>query len=183
MVQSGCYDRWWKTALICRYASVEHSTLFSQIYTQVILSRRCSPLHPPSFLQPFWLPHVVFYCPNLWCRAVVWFYSSCCVSSQGWLYFGGGQSDLCVDRSSLYTHLLKFIKTFESHLRKSAINDRPSSRVFGTLVKNSDHSDLVRASEESKVGPSGRTTIFWWLCMVYLRILLILLWSSSVLLA
>lgn len=82
---------------------------------------------------------------------------------------------MCVDRSSLYTHLLKFIKTFESHLRKSAINDRPSSRVFGTLVKNSDHSDLVRASEESKVGPSGRTMIFWWLCMVYLRILLILL--------
>lgn len=43
---------------------------------------------------------------------------------------GGGQIDL-------YTHLLKFIKACQSHLRKGAINDRHSSRVFGTPVKNS----------------------------------------------
>lgn len=89
---------------------------------------------------------------------------------------GGGQSNL-------YTHLLKFIKTCQSHLRKGAINDRHSSRVFGTPVKNSKHSDLVIASKESKVGPSGRTAVFWCLWALYSRIPLNLLWSSSDLLA
>lgn len=143
-----------------------------------------------STTSPFLPPTIsvascsMFYCPDVWCRAAVWFYSSCCVSSQRWLRFGGGQSDLCVDSSSLYTHLPKFIKTRESHLRKGAINDRPGSRFFGTPVKNLKHSDLVIGSKESKVSPSGRTAVFWWLLWVlYLRIPLSLLWSSSVLLA
>lgn len=119
-----------------------------------------SPFLPPTILVA---SCNVFYCPNLWCRAVVWFYSSCCVSSQRWLYFGGGQSDL-------YTHLLKFIKTCETHLRKDAIKDRRSSRFFGTPVKNSKHSDLVIANKESKVAPSGHTAVFWWLWVLYLRI-------------
>lgn len=139
-----------------------------------------SPFLPPTILVA---SCSMFYCPNLWSRAVVWFYSSCCVSSQRWLYFGGGQSDLCVDSSSLYTRLLKFIKTCESHLRKGAINDRPTSSFFGTPVKNSKHSDLVTASKESKVGPSGHTVVLWWLWVLYLRIPPSLLWSSPVLLA
>lgn len=85
------------------FADIKHSTLSSQIYTQVIITTKYPPPCPPSVLQPFsvaWCS--MFYCSNLWCGAAVWFYSSCCVSSQRLLYFGGGQSDL-------YTHLPKFI--------------------------------------------------------------------------
>lgn len=129
MVHWSCFDRWWKTALICGYASVEHSTLFSQIYTQVIITTKFPPPHPPSFLLTSVALCNMFYCPNLWCRAVVWFYSGCCVSFQRRLYFGGGQSDL-------YTYLLKFIKMCESHLRKGALSDRGNSSFLSHQSKH-----------------------------------------------
>lgn len=55
MVQSDCFDMWWKTVLICRYASIKHSTLFCQIYTQVIITTKCPLPRPPSVLHPFQL--------------------------------------------------------------------------------------------------------------------------------
>lgn len=56
MVESDCFDMWWKTVLNCKYASIKHSTLFSQIYTQVIIATKCPPPHLPSILQPVQLP-------------------------------------------------------------------------------------------------------------------------------
>lgn len=79
------------------------------------------------------------------------------MSSWGWLYFGGRQSDLCVDRSSLYANLLKFIKTCGSHLSKGAINDRLSSSFSDTPAKNLKHGD---SAKESKVSTSGHMQLF-----------------------
>lgn len=196
MVQPSCFDRWQKTALICRYASVKHSTRSIQIYTQVIITTKCSPPCPPSFLQPFQLPHAACFIALICgCRAAVWFYSSCCVSSWGWLYFGGRQSDLCVDRSSLYANLLKFIKTCGSHLSKGAINDRLGSSFSDTPAKNSNHGDPAIAWRRARSAHLGVSTVVWWLWVSCLRtplsfiwvscsrIPLSLLWSSSVLLA
>lgn len=134
-----------------------------------MLSTTTFPFLPPTTSAA---SRSMFYCPNLWCRAVVWFYSSCCVSSQRWLYFGGEQSDL-------YTHLLKFIKTCESHLRKCAINDRCSVRFFGTRVKNSKRCDLVRTSKKMESVHLSRRQYFGGSGVLYLREPLSLFWSVS----